>query len=152
MIDSARRIENLLHTYAEQIDAGDLDGVAELFSHGRIAALPDAPPDAVFQGRDAVRGMYEAATRLYDDGTPKTKHVITNAIIEVDEDTGTATSRSNYTVTQATAELPLQIIITGHYDDTFRCIDGEWWFDTRVMFVDQMGDLSHHLRYELPTD
>ena len=82
-----------------------------------------------------------------NDGTPKTHHVTTNAIIEVDEAAGTATSRSYYTVTQATPELPLRIIITGRYHDTFQRIDGEWWFDTRIMFVDQMGDLSHHLLY-----
>ena len=51
--------------------------------------------------------MYDGV-RLLDDGTPKTKHVTTNAIIEVDDDAGTATSRANYAVTQATDELPLQ--------------------------------------------
>jgi hypothetical protein len=50
-------------------------------------------------------------------------------------------------VTQATDELPLQLIITGHYQDTFHRIDGRWWFDTRVMFIDQTGDLSHHLKF-----
>jgi 3-phenylpropionate/cinnamic acid dioxygenase small subunit len=150
MIPSARAIENLLYVYAERIDDGDLDGVAELFTHGRIAALPDAPPSAVFEGRDAVRAMYGAATRLYPDGTPKTKHVVSNAIIEVDDEAGTASSRSYYTVLQATENLPLQPIITGRYHDTFHRVDGVWWFDTRVMFVDHMGDLSHHLLYELP--
>lgn len=149
MTDSARQIEHLLYTYAERIDAGDLHGVGELFTHGRIQAVPDAPPDATFEGRDAVRGMYEAAVRLLDDGTPGTKHITTNAIIDVDDAAGTASSRSYYSVTQATDELPLQVIITGRYHDTFRRIDRTWWFDTRVMFVDQAGDLSHHLKYEL---
>ncbi|HYJ54992.1 MAG TPA: nuclear transport factor 2 family protein, partial [Mycobacterium sp.] len=35
MSDSAREIENLVYTYAERLDAGDLDGVAALFAHGR---------------------------------------------------------------------------------------------------------------------
>lgn len=145
MIDSARQIENLLYTYAERIDAGDLHGVADLFVHGRIQAAPDT----TVEGRDAVRALYEASTRLLDDGTPGTKHITTNATIEVDDEGGTATSRSYYTVTQATAELPLQPIITGRYHDTFRRIDDTWWFDTRKMFVDQTGDLSHHLKFEL---
>lgn len=147
MVDSARQIENLLYTYAARIDAGDLDGVAELFDRGRI----EAAPGVVFEGRDKVRGMYEASTRLYDDdGTPKTKHVTTNARIEVNEDAGTAVCEACYSVSQATPDLPLQIIITGHYHDTFQRIDGEWFFDTRTMFVDQVGDLSHHLKYDLP--
>lgn len=147
--DSAREIENLLYTYAERIDAGDFDGVADLFAHGRIHGQDDPSPRAVFEGRDAVRALYEKTVRIYaDTGTPKTKHVTTNAIIEVDDEAGTATARSSYLVTQATADLPLQVIITGHHRDTFhRAADAGWrWcFDTRVMFVDQAGDLSQHL-------
>ncbi len=150
-MDSARLIENLLYTYAERIDAGDLDGVADLFAHGRICATEDAPPEATFEGREGARQMYEAATRIYPDtGTPKTKHVTTNARIEVDEEAGTAMAHSCFTVTQATDDLPLQIIITGRYRDTFQRIDGTWWFDTRIMFVDQVGDLSRHLKFDLP--
>jgi 3-phenylpropionate/cinnamic acid dioxygenase small subunit len=144
-VDSARLVENLLYTYAARIDAGDLDGVAELFAHGRIHGQEGGGPETVFEGRDGVRALYGMATRIYDDsGTPKTKHVTTNAIIEVDDEAGTATAQSNYLVTQATDALPLQVIITGHYRDTFHLVEGQWWFDTRTMYVDQAGDLSHH--------
>ncbi len=146
-MDSAREIENLLYTYAERIDAGDLDGVADLFAHGRIHGQENGPPETVFEGREAVRGLYGMATRIYEDtGTPKTKHLTTNARIEVDDDAGAATARTSYLVTQATDALPLQVIITGRYHDTFQRIDGRWWFDSRTMFVDQTGDLSHHLK------
>lgn len=147
MTDSARQIENLLYTYAERLDAGDLDGVAALFKHGRICGMEDGPPETVFTGATGVRQMYGMATRLYEDGTPKTKHVTSNVRVEVDDDAGTASVRANYLVTQATADLPLQVIITGHYRDTFRRIDGAWWFDTRIMFVDQVGDTNHHLKF-----
>ena len=88
MADAAREIENLLYLYAERIDAGDLPGVAELFSHGRIRPGPDAPEEATFEGCEQVLGMYQAATRLHEDGTPLTRHVTTNAIIEVDDAAG----------------------------------------------------------------
>ena len=147
-MDSARLIENLLYTYADRIDRGDLDGVAELFTHGRIHGQEGGGPETVFEGRDGVRNLYGMATRIYDDsGTPKTKHVTTNAIIEVDDEAGTGTAQSSYLVTQATDELPLQVIITGHYRDTFHLVEGRWWFDTRTMYVDQTGDLSHHLKF-----
>ena len=149
MADPARRIENLLYLYAERIDAGDLAGVADLFAHGRIRPGPDAPPEASAEGRGAVLAMYQGATRLYEDGTPQTKHVTTNAIIEVDETAGTASSRSYFTVFQRTEDLPLQPIIAGRYHDTFQYLDGEWWFDTRIMLVDLPGDLSQHLLFEL---
>lgn len=147
MSDSAREIENLIYRYAELLDAGNLDGVAELFTHGRITAMEDPPPEAVFEGVAGVRRMYGMATRLYDDGTPKTRHLTSNVAIYVDETTDRAEARSYYTVTQATPDLPLQIIVTGHYRDSFHRLDGQWWFDTRIMFVDQVGDTSHHLKF-----
>ncbi|MFC7493337.1 MULTISPECIES: nuclear transport factor 2 family protein [unclassified Nocardioides] len=145
MTDAVRDIENLLYEYAERVDAGDLDGVAELFAHGRVLGQQDGPPETVFEGRDGVRRLYGRAVRIHEDGTPKTRHLTTNARIVVDDDAGTATARSTYLVTQATAELPLQVIVTGRYHDTFHRIDGVWWFDSRTMFLDQVGDVSHHL-------
>lgn len=145
-MDSAREIENLLYTYAERIDLGDLDGVADLFTHATIHGVEDGPPETQFVGREGARAMYAMSTRLYeDDGTPKTKHITTNAIIEVDEGAQTATSRSYYCVVQATPTLPLQPIIAGRYHDAFQVIDGRWCFATRTLFVDLMGDLSQHL-------
>ncbi|OBI50013.1 Ring hydroxylating enzyme beta subunit [Mycobacterium kyorinense] len=147
MTDSARLIENLIYTYAERMDAGDLDGVAALFAHGRICGIENGPPESVFTGAAEVRTMYEMAVRLHDDGTPKTKHITSNVQIFVDEAAGVAESRSYYAVTQAAADLPLQVIVTGRYHDTFHRIDEMWWFDTRIMFIDQVGDTSRHLKF-----
>ena len=147
MSDSALDISNLIYSYADLLDAGDLDAVAALFAHGRICGVENGPPETVFAGAAGVRKMYDMATRLYDDGTPKTKHNTTNVRLEIDEAQGTARSTSYYCVTQATPELPLQVIVTGHYKDTFHRFDDAWWFDTRIMFVDQVGDVSHHLKF-----
>jgi hypothetical protein len=49
--DAAREIENLVYTYAELLDAGDLDGVAALFAHGRICGVETWPLDAGFTVR-----------------------------------------------------------------------------------------------------
>ncbi|MEO8605054.1 MAG: nuclear transport factor 2 family protein [bacterium] len=149
MADSAREIENLLYTYAERIDRGDLDGLADLFAHGRILPSPGAARTTASAGRDGVLAMYRAVTRLYEDGTPRTRHLTTNAIIDVDEAHGSAASRSSYTVLQQTAALPLQPIICGRYHDTFQRLDGRWWFATRTMFVDLAGDLSQHLLHDV---
>ena len=149
MVDPAREIENLLYTYAERIDAGDLEGVADLFAHGRIAATAEAGPEETFEGRDRVLALYRGTVRIYDDGSPHTKHVTTNPIIEVDERANTASARSCYTVFQRVGDTPLEPIISGRYLDTFQRIDGRWWFGTRIMIVDLVGDLSRHLLYEL---
>jgi 3-phenylpropionate/cinnamic acid dioxygenase small subunit len=147
MSDSALEITNLIYTYAELLDAGDLDAVARLFTHGRICGVANGPPETVFTGTAGVRRMYEMATRIYEDGTPKTKHNTSNVQLAIDEAGGTARSKSYYCVTQATPDLPLQVIVTGHYKDTFHRLDGVWRFDSRTMFVDQVGDVSHHLKF-----
>ncbi len=149
MANSAREIEHLLYTYAERMDAGNLEGVADLFAHGRIQSAVDAPPEAIFEGRERVLGLYTSSVRRYPDGTPKTHHVTTNAIVEADDDGATGTSRSYYTVFQRTDELPLQPIVCGRYHDTFHRIDGRWWFDTRTIFIDLIGDVSQHLLFNL---
>lgn len=146
-VDSAREIENLIYTYAGLMDAGDLDGVAALFTDGRIFGVENGPPETVFTGAAGVRKMFGMLVQLYDDGTPKTKHLTSNARIVVDEGDQTAHSTSYYAVTQATPELPLQVIVTGRYRDTFHRVDGRWRFDSRTMFVDQVGDTSRHLKW-----
>lgn len=148
-MDDRAAITNLVFTYAELIDAGDFEGVADLFRHGAVSA---AGSDVVYRGYDAVLGMYTAATRRYEDGTPRTKHVTTNLIVEVEEAEGRAAGRSYFTVLQAVpGQLPLQPVIAGRYHDAFeRVAEGEWRFVSRHMIVDLVGDLSHHLLYELP--
>ncbi len=33
--------------------------------------------------------------------------------------------------------------------NSFQRIEERWWFDTRIMFVDLVGDMSRHLLYSL---
>lgn len=133
-------ITNLVHRYAELIDAGDLDGVAELFAHGGIAA-----GGALLEGRDAVKAMY-AGVILYDDGTPATKHVTTNLIVDVDEDSGIGTCRSYVTVFQYLPDFPLQAVYQCRYLDSFDRVEGEWRFKVREMVDHRPGDTSRHLQ------
>ncbi|KAA1418763.1 nuclear transport factor 2 family protein [Nocardioides humilatus] len=146
MGDAAREVENLLYRYAEAIDAGDFDAVGALFKHGRICSEGPEGPVTIAQGAAAIGGFYRDLVMTYDDGTPRTRHVTTNAIVTVDEDSASATSRSSYTVFQQVGERPIEPIVIGRYADTFHRIEGEWWFDARVFSVDLKGDLSRHLR------
>jgi 3-phenylpropionate/cinnamic acid dioxygenase small subunit len=142
-------ISDLLFTYAERIDAGDFRGLAELFAHAELTAEGDPTRH---RGTEEVLALYERFTRRYEDGTPKTKHVTTNLIIEVDEEAGEATCRSYFTVLQAVPDaLPLQQIVAGRYRDRFERADGAWRFTARHIIIDLMGDLSHHMLHDLPT-
>lgn len=143
------QVEALLYRYAAAIDAGDFAAVGDLFAHGRLLA-PDGTPIAT--GRDEVVALYEATTRRYPDGTPRTRHVTTNAIVEVDAGAGTATCRSSFTVLQQADDAPLQPIIAGRYHDRFeQHADGTWWFHERRMVPELFGDLSRHLLFDPAT-
>jgi uncharacterized protein (TIGR02246 family) len=143
-------ISDLVYAYAEHIDTGDFEAVAELLAHADVTA---EGADRHWRGRDEVRSLYESGTRRHADGTPLTKHVTTNLVVEVDEDAGTATARSYYTVLQAVpGELALQPIVAGRYRDRFERVDGRWRFAARHLVVDLVGDLGHHLRFALPAE
>ena len=138
---SATQITNLLHRYAELMDAGDLEAVAALFAKARIKT-----GGKVLEGSEPMLALWRANVRLYPCGTPRTKHVITNAIVEVDDAVGTATCRSYYTVLQATPDLPLQVVCAGRYHDAFVRENGEWRFSERdYSLLDLAGNLSQHL-------
>lgn len=76
------------------------------------------------RGRDALEKLARDTLRVYDDGTPRTRHVTTNIIIEIDEEAGTASSRSYFTVFQALPGFMLQAIASGRYLDYFGRQDG----------------------------
>jgi 3-phenylpropionate/cinnamic acid dioxygenase small subunit len=143
------QITNLLYRYAECIDNGDLEGAATLFEHARIRiGGPDTGEDTI----DATRllAIWKSLIVLHRDGTPRTKHVTTNPIIEVDEDAGEASCRSYYTVLQQTDELPLQTIVTGRYHDRFERVDSQWRYTYRdLTLIDMVGDVSRHLTYPI---
>lgn len=141
------QITEQMFLYAERLDAGDFEGVARVFEHGRITSeVADAPSE----GYDGVLAMYQNATRIYPEtGTPRTQHVNSNIIITLAEDEQTATARSRFTVFQQTPELPLQAIICGTYHDQFHKVDGQWRFKERKMLPTLLGDLSQHLLFEL---
>ena len=145
-MESSRQIENLIYCYAERIDNGDLKGVAELFRNAEIFS----PAHNMRRiGFDEVLQMYQLSCRLYEDtGTPLTKHLTTNVIIEVNPNEVEAHARSYYTVIQATDSLALQPIISGRYRDRFRKVKSQWEFSGREMIVDLIGDCSAHLLYD----
>jgi ketosteroid isomerase-like protein len=138
---SYRAIEGLIATYAELVDDGDFAAVARLLAD---ATFTDGA--GVVSGGDAIEKMLRDIVIVYDDGTPRTKHVTTNIAIEVDEDAGTAVSRAYFTALQALPDLALQPIVSGRYHDRFERRDGQRQFVERRVRTDLVGDVSRHLR------
>lgn len=135
-------IPQLLYRYAELMDAGELGGAAALFAHARIRLAAGYETDAA-----GLLAVWRERVMIHPCGTPRTRHLVTNPIVEVDESAGTASCRSCYTVLQQTEILPLQVIAAGRYHDTFARAGGEWRFASRdYTLFDMQGDLSQHLR------
>jgi 3-phenylpropionate/cinnamic acid dioxygenase small subunit len=136
-------IANLLYRYAEFMDSGDFAGAAALFEHARlrVGGGGDGTVDSA-----TMLTLWQSGVTVYPDGTPRTKHVVTNPIIGVDDAAGTATCRSYYTVFQQTGDFALQPIVAGRYHDQFERVDGTWRFVFRdYSMMDMIGDVSHHL-------
>jgi 3-phenylpropionate/cinnamic acid dioxygenase small subunit len=132
-------IHELLYRYAELVDAGDFEGVGALLARGAFAGVRGAGP---------IAQLFASMVRRFPDGstptgTPRTRHLVLNPIVEVAGDT--ATARSTFFVVQATDTLALQPIAVGRYADTFaRDADG-WFFTDRQTELELVGDVSAHL-------
>ena len=136
-------INTLLMTYAEQLDLGRNGEVAALFADATYRIEHSGTTDvSEYRGESEVRGFCEQ-TRVYEDGTPRTKHVMTNVNIQVDGER--ATSSSYVTVFQQTDELPLQPIASGRYLDRFERVDEGWRFADRLITGFLLGDRSQHV-------
>lgn len=134
-------VRALVIAYAERLDAGDLDGVAALFEHGSFRNARGGPPRV---GAAAVRKMY-GSVLLYDDGTPRTKHVLGNITVDVDDVAAVATASCTFTVMQAAPGVPLQAVLAGTYTDRLERVDGAWRFVERVVDPQLLGNLSRHM-------
>jgi ketosteroid isomerase-like protein len=86
---SYRLIERLIATYAELVDDGDFAAVGRLMADATFTGGA-----GVVTGGDGIEKMLRDTVIVYDDGTPRTKHVTTNLAIEVDEQAGRAASRA----------------------------------------------------------
>jgi hypothetical protein len=138
-VSSVEDITALIHEYAFRLDGGDLDGVAALFAN---AELRSTRSDRVRRGVAEARALYDPVI-LYEDGTPRTVHQLTNVTVSIDGPT--AQARTYFTVLQVTG-LGLHPILVGEYRDRFALVDGRWEFTERVFDPRLLGDLSAHMR------
>jgi hypothetical protein len=138
---SYRAVETLIATYAELVDGGNFAGVGVLLADATFTGATGS-----VHGRDAIEKMLRDNLIVYEDGTPRTKHVTTNVVIELDDKAGTAVARSYFTVLQALPDLALQPIVSGRYQDRFERHDGTWRFADRRVLTDLTGNVGGHVR------
>jgi 3-phenylpropionate/cinnamic acid dioxygenase small subunit len=145
MFEDWQAISRLLTRYAELIDAGRFSEAAAMFEHSTYAVRRDQGGiSASYHGATEVMAFF-SGTIIHEDGTPRTRHLVTNVEIELDGDS--ASARSYVTVLQQTELLPLQPIASGRYLDRFERVDGEWRFAERIVTGFLLGDRSQHVKW-----
>lgn len=137
-------VTELLYRYAELIDAGDFDGVGQLLARASFAGTRSPSTS----GAERIARLFAMTTRRHEDtGTPKTRHLVLNPVVDVAGEE--ASARSTFCVVQATETVPLQPIVVGRYYDRFVRDEGGWHFTERVVDVEMVGDVSAHLMFDM---
>jgi len=133
-------ITDLIYRCAEMFDAGDFDSVGALLGRADFGGARTPK----MSGAKNIAGLFAMSTRRFPDGTPRTRHLVLNLIVEVADD-ATAAARSTFCVVQATDEVALQPIVVGRYRDRFARDDDGWYYTERIADVEMLGDVSQHL-------
>ena len=134
-MSAQKEITDLMNLYCTAIDSGDLKTFGKLFATASWVAEGRVP------GPNSMNNMI-----LYEDGTPRTKHVITNLTLDIDETAGTASGHCYVTVYQQTSDFPLQAIFVGEYYDTFSRSAQDWAFTRREIRNSLIGNMRAHLK------
>lgn len=136
-----RACERLVLGFVHRLDLGEPASVAELFTEDGVWRWPEG--DRLVEGRGALRAYFGArpADRL-------SRRMMANVLVTVDSPTkARATSYfTTYRVDGHTGGMvpagpPVQI---GHYEDTFRRVDGTWLLSTRTLFLPFGGPTPRH--------
>jgi ketosteroid isomerase-like protein len=134
-------ITGLICRYPDLIDAGDFEAVADLFAHATMRSGPYE-----FSGREQLLSLWKDLVHTYEEGRTGTKHLVSNVVVQVDDDRVHATASSSVTVLQARPDFPLQVIATSRHHDSFDKVDGQWRFVERRDATDLVGDMSRHTK------
>ena len=143
----AEAITKLIYTYAERIDAGDFAGVAEVFAHATLTF--EGFGDAV-TGREAIEALYARTTRRYEDGTPRTKHVMTNVMVDVADDGESArAARTSRCCRPFRASWRCSRSSPAATGTPTRGSTAGGEVATMHITIDLVGDLGHHMLFDL---
>ena len=135
------QIQNLVYTYCWHIDHGDFDAMARMFAHAEVVL----PAGTYHCDPEGLAAVFRDFVQIYSDGTPRTRHVTTNLILEP-EGPAAASGNSAVTVFQQTEQFALQPIIGTRNFDRYAKVDRQWRFAYRRIEMDLFGDLSAHMR------
>lgn len=144
MSNEHEAIRALTYEYTFRLDRGDFAGVADLLAHGELRMAARGMHGDAIRGADEIERFYSDQVVTYD-GNPRTRHLITNHIVEIGAGGECATGRCYFTVLMQTTPLePIQAVVSGRYSDSFRRADGAWQFASKTIEVDYFNSIGDH--------
>ena len=133
--DDRAEIQNLSNRYTMALDAGDIETVMSTWSEEGVLDWYFG----VENGKAAIRkaiSEYSARPANIPEGAtsrPRTRHQITNHVIDVDGDRATMIAYW-FALTNKTPQGDVQLQYFGHYEDVLVKRDGKWLFTSRKVF------------------
>jgi hypothetical protein len=136
-----RACERVILDFVRRLDLGEPSSVAQLFTADGSWEWPDG--DRLVEGREGLRKYFGSrpADRL-------SRRLMSNVLVTLTSpDAAISTAYfSTYRVDgyhggQVPAGPPVQV---GHYEDTFRKVDGSWLISTRTLFLPFGGPTRRH--------
>ena len=125
-MSSERVIANLMSAYAYRNDDADFAGLGDLYADAVFSL-----DGAAAHGREEMETGARNIIEVGEDGRSTTTHEITNIMIEIDEEAGTAIGHAYWTLYQTVSGTPRQPVLSGRYLDRFERRDGQWRFAER---------------------
>ena len=136
-----QEVEDLLFAYASALDEGRIADCTALFARSEFTIKGVA----TVHGSDGLAELFSGII-IYEDGTPRTKHIVTNVNVDIAEDGSLARANSYLTVMQRFEDKSLRAIFSGSYDDQFKKDSNGWYFTERIITGALIGDMSQHLK------
>jgi len=116
-------IQQALAAYAQALDDGRTDDLVATFCEDGTTEFPGSGKVA---GHAALRATY---ARLKPRAPQR--HIVANTLVTASDD-GQASAVSDL-VMFAKGDAGWAVVVVGRYDDTFRCVDGVWRFQSRTL-------------------
>jgi hypothetical protein len=162
--ESHNEITQIMYKYHDCSNQARFEELGALFEHGTFQSVYPWSTEGhgIQRGAKEVTDLYRAMVQLRD-GLPRVQFVLTNIMLDIDEENDSATSWSYYIALTGDERSwaqyngveerddrvsPIQVMSAGRYHDTFTRIDGKWWFAARVSYADFTGDRSRHNRQD----
>jgi 8-oxo-dGTP pyrophosphatase MutT (NUDIX family)/ketosteroid isomerase-like protein len=132
-LESVNEIKELTARYCYHVSRNEGDAVADLFTSDGVLDGSTAGMGRI-EGRDALIAFYRPAVTEAEETLP----FIQNHIIDVhgDDATGTCALEARF------SRGGRSITVAGHYEDTYRRVDGRWLFAERKLFFNHIVPLE----------